>query len=463
VWQRALGGTGYDAAYAVRQTSDGGVIVAGTEEGGAGTGLAWLMKLSSSGSVEWSNAYGGRFDDTANAVMQTGDGGYVVAGGTSSYGVANGDLWVFKVDQSGSMQWQETLGSGEFDEASSVGVAADGGFFVSGRAWTSGASQYDAWVLKLDSAGSVPTCGSGFIGVSTASAIPVGLGETIISLSVLSTGGTESSSGQPATDSAVAATDVCAVSEPNIFASVTALDFGSVSIGSSYSKLILLTNAGTGPLSIGSVTKSGQKASEFSIGGGCATIAIGASCSMTVTYTPLSAEAALVLLNVSSNDPDTPVLAITLSGTGSAVVQKMEPPTGVSGIVYPGVAVPVIDTDPSLALPFAVGNVDGGMMSLRVALPAFTAPVDIHLLLYLPDIDPFDLFSIWAYPENRISLWVPWQTAWMTGVTGPVNASIFGDVPLRDFPRGTYLFGLFVFPSGRTDALTYWVTWFSIP
>ena len=88
MWQKTYGGTGFDSAYSVQQTSpDGGYIVAGqTYSSGAGDQDIWLLKLTANGDIVWQKTYGGGAWDFANFVQQTSDGGYIVAGGTSSFG-----------------------------------------------------------------------------------------------------------------------------------------------------------------------------------------------------------------------------------------------------------------------------------------------------------------------------------------------------------------------------------------
>lgn len=98
----SYGSTSYDDEFrSVVATSDGGYAVAGsTKSSGAGGYDAWVVKFSSADAVEWSRTYGGASDDRAYSIILSGDGGYVVAGETASYGSA-GDCWVLKLDASG--------------------------------------------------------------------------------------------------------------------------------------------------------------------------------------------------------------------------------------------------------------------------------------------------------------------------------------------------------------------------
>ena len=130
-WARILGGPGFDQASTAIQTSDGGYVVAGyTTSFGVGAD-AWILKLDDLGRVEWQKAYGGRGADLASAIQQTADGGYVVvAGHTDSFGPPAGS-WIFRLDSNGSLLWQEKV-----REASSLRLTEDGGLVVSGGAYT---------------------------------------------------------------------------------------------------------------------------------------------------------------------------------------------------------------------------------------------------------------------------------------------------------------------------------------
>ena len=155
-WSKTYGGTGSDKASMVQQTSDGGYIVAGkTDSFGAGKLDMWVLKLDVSGNIEWQKTYGGAEDDEASSVQQTADGGYIVAGYTSSFGPGKKDAWVLKLDKDGSVEWQRTYGGSEDDEAFSIQQAADGGYIVAGYTSSFGAGKKDVWILKLDKDGGV--------------------------------------------------------------------------------------------------------------------------------------------------------------------------------------------------------------------------------------------------------------------------------------------------------------------
>ncbi len=154
-WSKTFGGASADdRANSVRQTTDGGYIAAGcTSSSGAGGEDFWLLKVDSAGDLSWAQAYGGSSDDCAQSVRQTTDGGYIAAGYTSSSGAGSGDAWLLKVDSAGGLSWSQTYGGSSADYAYSVRQTADGGYVVAGNTSSSGAGGSDVWVLKLDASG----------------------------------------------------------------------------------------------------------------------------------------------------------------------------------------------------------------------------------------------------------------------------------------------------------------------
>jgi uncharacterized delta-60 repeat protein len=173
-WQKALGGTGNDVANSIQLTTDGGYIMAGYTfstdgdvTGNHGSKDAWVVKLNSTGSLQWQKALGGTGDDHANSIQLATDGGYIVAGATTS---TNGDVtgnhggydvWVVKLSSTGSLQWQNSLGGTNNDIAYSIQPTSDGGYIVAGYTMSTGGDvtgyhgNQDVWVVKLSSTGSL--------------------------------------------------------------------------------------------------------------------------------------------------------------------------------------------------------------------------------------------------------------------------------------------------------------------
>ncbi|MFA6324974.1 MAG: T9SS type A sorting domain-containing protein [Candidatus Paceibacterota bacterium] len=173
-WKKCFGGTNDEKAYSVQQTTDGGYIVAGYSRSSdcnvslnKGMSDYWIVKLSSSGNIEWQKTYGGSSEEEALCVKQTMDGGYVVVGFTCSN---NGDVistqggsdyWILKLDASGNILWQKTYGGVENDRAYSVEQTTDGGYIVAGISYSSygdvmgNYGMSDCWILKLDASGNI--------------------------------------------------------------------------------------------------------------------------------------------------------------------------------------------------------------------------------------------------------------------------------------------------------------------
>jgi TolB-like protein len=159
IWAKTYGGTDFDWAYSVQQTSDGGYIVAGwTDSFGAGLDDIFLMKTDANGNIIWAKTYGGIVNDRAYSVQQTSDGGYIVAGRTDSFGAGGWDIFLIKTDANGNVQWAKTYGGTNWDEASSVQQTSDGGYIVAGYTLSFGAGFYDAFLIKTDANGNIGSC-----------------------------------------------------------------------------------------------------------------------------------------------------------------------------------------------------------------------------------------------------------------------------------------------------------------
>jgi hypothetical protein len=156
IWAKTYGGASFDWATSVQQTSDGGYIVAGaTWSFGAGNGDIFLIKTDANGNLQWAKTYGGTFGEYARSVQQTSDGGYIVAGNTSSFGAGAVDIFLIKTDANGNMQWAKTYGGIYTDSATSVQQTSDGGYIVAGATWSFGAGNGDFFLIKTDANGNI--------------------------------------------------------------------------------------------------------------------------------------------------------------------------------------------------------------------------------------------------------------------------------------------------------------------
>jgi len=152
VWQEMFGGSHEDYAHRVLQTADGGYIIAGsTYSFGSGNSDIWVLKLTGSGSVSWQKAYGGPGYEFGSSIQQTSDGQYVIAGSTMpSAGNSTADILVISLDQNGNIVWQKTYAGSQYDSASAIQETPDGGYIVAGGTYSFGAGIEDVLVLKLD-------------------------------------------------------------------------------------------------------------------------------------------------------------------------------------------------------------------------------------------------------------------------------------------------------------------------
>jgi len=173
VWKKCLGGSGSDCSHSIQQTVDGGFIVAGWSgsydgdvSGNHGWYDCWVVKLNSSGEIEWQKCFGGNDYDVAFSIQQTADGGFIVAGWSipnddDASGNHGADYWVIKLNSLGELEWQKCLGGSYFDEAHSIQQTADGGFIVAGWSWSNDGDvsgshgDSDCWIVRLDSLGKV--------------------------------------------------------------------------------------------------------------------------------------------------------------------------------------------------------------------------------------------------------------------------------------------------------------------
>jgi len=176
IWQKTYGGSNNDRIYSIQKTpSDNGFIIAGeTSSFGTGNTDFWVLKLDSSGNVLWQKTYGGINDDIASSIQETLDGGFIVAGETSSFGTGNADFWLLKLNSSGDVIWQKTYGGSNNDRIHSIQTTSDGGFIVAGETSSSGAGNADFWVLKLDGNGNIGS-GCSVIGTSSATVSSTGI------------------------------------------------------------------------------------------------------------------------------------------------------------------------------------------------------------------------------------------------------------------------------------------------
>lgn len=175
-WAKCFGGNAQDEGTQVLQTGDGGYLVGGRSNSTTGGNITIphsndivLLKLDSSGAIEWQQTYGGSWGEWLTDLKSTPDGGYVLAANTGS---SDGDItanhggmdfWVVKLDALGNIQWEKTYGGSNTDEAESIALTSDGGYIVCGQTLSNngdvtgfhGPVAHDAWVIKIDAMGNL--------------------------------------------------------------------------------------------------------------------------------------------------------------------------------------------------------------------------------------------------------------------------------------------------------------------
>lgn len=154
-WDEAFGGSDADRGYSARETADGGYIMAGyTGSIGAGLYDLYLVKTDSEGTAEWSEAYGGSGRDYGYSVVQTFDDGFLAVGYTLSFGAGGDDMYLVRTNADGVLQWETTYGGSASDVAHAVVNTGDGGYAIAGHTLSYGAGLHDAWLIRLAPEGS---------------------------------------------------------------------------------------------------------------------------------------------------------------------------------------------------------------------------------------------------------------------------------------------------------------------
>lgn len=175
-WQKSYGGTGQDESLNIEATSDGGYVICGFTSSidgdvtGNHGGLndAWLIKISSTGSIQWQKCYGGLNSEIAQGISLTFDGGFVFVGysnstnGDLTLNYGSNDVWVVKVNNTGVIQWQKTFGGSSSDKANEIIQTNDGNYLLTAITNSNDfnisdnhGTNDDIWVIKIDDFGNI--------------------------------------------------------------------------------------------------------------------------------------------------------------------------------------------------------------------------------------------------------------------------------------------------------------------
>jgi len=152
------GRTGYDAAFSVAATSDGGYVISGLSQSmGDTVGDIIVIKVNGQCDTQWTLLYGGPKLEGGNAVMETSDGGIMVSGHTEDFGAHDCDAFLMKLDKNGNRQWLKVYGGDEDDIAEGAAELPDGGFVFAGITASYGnatpSETRHTWFVRTTSAG----------------------------------------------------------------------------------------------------------------------------------------------------------------------------------------------------------------------------------------------------------------------------------------------------------------------
>jgi hypothetical protein len=181
IWDKTYGGTGVDRLTSIIQTTDGGYLIGGSSDSdisaektdnSRGNIDIWIIKIDQSGNIMWQKTFGGSNSDWVQSLIETPDGGYILAG--SSHSNISGeksensrglrDFWVLKIDNSGTIIWQKTIGGNNGDYAKSIIATSDGNYIIGGDSSSNISGEKtektvnnstDVWLLKINDLGQI--------------------------------------------------------------------------------------------------------------------------------------------------------------------------------------------------------------------------------------------------------------------------------------------------------------------
>lgn len=154
-WSHTFGGSHFDFGYDAVQTSDQGYIMTGGSFS-FGSGYSFLtMKCDVNGTFQWGTVLNEFADEYAYGIAQTNDGGYIATGGYTGFGLGSTDVLLVKYTSSGSVSWVKNYGSFQHECGFSVKQTSDGGYAVAGSTNSVGAGGNDLFLMKTDATGTI--------------------------------------------------------------------------------------------------------------------------------------------------------------------------------------------------------------------------------------------------------------------------------------------------------------------
>jgi len=153
IWSKSFGGAGTEYGFSGIQLKDGYLVTGYTTSFGAGSRDVYAAKLDPGGKEIWTRTYGGAGWDVGMAAAEAGDGGYVMAGYTSSFGNGEEDVLMIRADAQGRQLWTRTYGGSRSEIAHSVLRTSDGGYLIGASSGSHGGGNSDYWVVRTDAEG----------------------------------------------------------------------------------------------------------------------------------------------------------------------------------------------------------------------------------------------------------------------------------------------------------------------
>ncbi|SHM44821.1 T9SS type B sorting domain-containing protein [Flavobacterium xinjiangense] len=181
IWDKTFGGTGVDRLTSIIQTSDGGYLIGGSSnsnisgekaDNSRGNLDMWIIKIDASGNIMWQKTFGGNNSDWVQSIVKTTDGGYILAGSShsnisgekSENSRGLGDFWFLKIDSTGTIVWQKTIGGNNGDYAKSIIATSEGNYIIGGDSSSNISgdktektvnNSTDVWLLKINDLGQI--------------------------------------------------------------------------------------------------------------------------------------------------------------------------------------------------------------------------------------------------------------------------------------------------------------------
>ncbi len=154
-WRTLLGGSAYDIVYQAQETDDGFLLIGTTDSYGQGKRDYFLIKIDTQGKELWNTTYGGALDDVGHNIIPAVDGGFLLAGVSTSYGAGKYDMCVIKINDVGDQEWMRLYGASKIDICESIVQTESTGYILVGYTNSFGNGDYDMWMMHIDSQGNI--------------------------------------------------------------------------------------------------------------------------------------------------------------------------------------------------------------------------------------------------------------------------------------------------------------------